>query len=74
MLIFCNDVSPRLVREFNKTLELHHIDIPVFETELTIEEIHFFVGYKAGVITVDDENFSRKIISLLTQEENANGN
>lgn len=74
MIIFCSDVSPRLIEEFKKTLELHSIDLPVFETELTITEIHFFVGCRAGVVTVDDENFSRKIISLLTQEENANGN
>lgn len=74
MLLFCCDASPRLVKEFKKTLELHGVDIPVFETELTIEEIHFFVGYRAGVLTVDDENFSDKIISLLKQEENANGN
>lgn len=74
MLLFCSDVSPRLVNEFKKTMELHSIDIPIFETEITIEEIHIFVGYKAGVLTVDDENFSKKIISLLKQEEYANGN
>lgn len=65
MLIFCSDVSPRLVGEFKKTMELHNIDLPVYQIDITIEEIHFFVGYKAGVITVDDENFSNKIISLL---------
>ena len=31
------------------------------------DEIYFGVGYKAGVITVDDENFAKKIISLLEQ-------
>ena len=74
MIFFCCDVSPRLVKEFKKTMELHGIDIPLFQTEITIEQIHFFVGYKAGVLTVDDENFSKRIISLLKQEEYANGN
>ncbi|MGN0521294.1 MAG: L7Ae/L30e/S12e/Gadd45 family ribosomal protein [Eubacterium sp.] len=73
-LIFCRDVSPRLVREFENTIQTNKIDVPVFKTELTIEEIHFFVGYKAGVITVNDENFSKQIILLLKQEEHANGN
>ena len=37
------------------------------EKDITIDEIYFGVGYKAGVITVDDENFAKKIISLLEQ-------
>lgn len=65
MLLLCSDVSPRLVKEFQKTMELHSISVPLFQTDITIDEIHFFVGYKAGVLTVDDENFSNKIISLL---------
>lgn len=65
MLMLCSNVSPRLVREFKKTIELHGIDVPVYQVDITIEEIHFFVGTKAGVLTVDDENFSTKIISLL---------
>lgn len=69
MILFCGDVSPRLIKEFRKTFELHSIDIPFFETEITIEEIHHFVGYKAGVLTVNDENFSKKIISLLTDTD-----
>lgn len=69
MLVLCSDVSPRLVREFKKTAELHNINIPIYETELTIDEIHFFVGYKAGVFTIDDENFSKKTASLLTAND-----
>ena len=32
------------------------------------------LGYKAGVITVDDTNFSKRIIELINQEENEYGN
>lgn len=74
MLLFCADVSPRLVKEFKKTLALKKINIPVFETALTMDEIHFYVGYRAGVLTIDDVNFSDKIIKLLIQEEIANDN
>lgn len=68
LLLICSDVSPRLVKEFQKTMELHSINIPLFQTDITIEEIHFFVGYKAGVLTVDDENFASRIISLLESD------
>ena len=74
LLLFCGDVSPRLIKEFEKTMEHGKINVPVLKTKLTIDEIHFFTGYRAGVITVDDENFSKQIILLLRQEENANGN
>ena len=55
LLLFCSDVSPRLISEFEKTIELHHFKVKVIKTD------------KAGVITVDDENFAKKIISLLEQ-------
>jgi len=65
MVLICSDASKRLVKEF---------DIPLIVADITINEIHFAVGYKAGIMTVDDVNFSKKIISLIEQEENANGN
>ena len=67
LLIFCSDVSPRLVAEFEKTIELHHFKVKVIKTDITIDEIYFGVGYKAGCMTVNDENFDKKIISLLNQ-------
>ena len=39
----------------------------VIKTDITIDEIYFGVGYKAGCMTVNDENFAKKIISLLNQ-------
>lgn len=74
MVLICSDTSKRLVSEFERTLENFRLDIPLMVADITINEIHFAVGYKAGVMTVDDVNFSDKIISLLEQEENANGN
>lgn len=73
MLLLCSDVSPRLAHEFEKTVENSRRDIPVLLTDITMDEIHFAVGYRAGVMTVDDENFCKKIISLLRQEEQVNG-
>lgn len=74
MLLLCSDTSPRLCREFEKTLAVNNINIPVYQADITMAEIHFSVGYKAGVMTIEDENFTKRIIELLEQEENANGN
>ena len=67
LVLFCSDVSPRLVTEFERTKELHHVNVKLIQTDITINEIYFGVGYKAGVMAVDDENMAKKIISLLEQ-------
>lgn len=69
-LFFCSDISQRLIREIKHTLEKREIDLPVFETLFTMEEIHMATGYRAGVFTIDDENLANKIIQLINQEEN----
>ena len=65
LVLFCSDASPRLVDEFKKTLENARLDIPVIVTEFTMSEIQFSIGYKAGVMTLDDDNFAKRIIELL---------
>ncbi|MCH5317865.1 MAG: hypothetical protein J1E05_07795 [Eubacterium sp.] len=65
LLIFTSDTSERLRREIGITMEKKSIDLPVLIPDITISEIHYSCGYKAGIITVNDENFSKKIISLL---------
>lgn len=74
LLLFCSDVSPRLIKEFEKTLEKHSINITVIKTDFTLNEIHFGIGYKAGVLTVDDENFSKRIAELLNFDSKTGGN
>lgn len=68
MLVFACDTSERLRREFETAMEKHNIHIPVFITDITISEIHYSCGYKAGVIAVNDENFCKKISSLIKDE------
>ncbi|MCM1115323.1 MAG: ribosomal L7Ae/L30e/S12e/Gadd45 family protein [Clostridium sp.] len=67
-VIFCSDVSERLINEFQKTIENAGADIPVLETDITMNEIHFSIGYKAGVMTLDDSNFAKRVIELLKEE------
>ncbi|MBR2133932.1 MAG: ribosomal L7Ae/L30e/S12e/Gadd45 family protein [Eubacterium sp.] len=74
MIVFTSDSSKRLVKEFEVFTKKHNPDIPVYIIKPTIDEIHFSLGYRAGVMTVDDDNFCKRIISLLTQEEMIYGN
>ncbi len=67
MLVFACDTSVRLRHEFETAMDKKNIHIPVFVPDITISEIHYSCGYKAGVIAVNDENFSKKISSLLNE-------
>lgn len=67
LLIFACDTSERLRREFDFSMKKDGIDIPVLTPEITISEIHYACGYKAGVLAVNDENFAKKIISLIEE-------
>lgn len=70
VVIFASDASQRLFDEFAVTIERYSKDIPSIRINETINELHMALGYKAGVITVDDSNFSKRIIELINQEEN----
>lgn len=67
LLIFANDTSERVRNELKLTIRKNNAALPVYIADISISEIHFSCGYKAGIITVDDENFSKKIISLLNE-------
>jgi ribosomal protein L7Ae-like RNA K-turn-binding protein len=74
LIIFASDVSDRLIQEFKIASDKFCPDITICKIDETINDVHMLLGYKAGVITVDDKNFSDRIAQLIKQEENANGN
>ena len=69
LLIFASDVSPRLINEFNTQTERYSKNIICCNIEETINELYAALGYKAGVITVDDANFSNRITQLIASNE-----
>ncbi len=73
LIIICEDASPRLAGEFNR-LTGDRKGVELIQSHITMDEVHFAIGYKAAVMAVEDENFSVRIIELLRQEENANDN
>lgn len=72
MVMLCSDASDRLVAEFRKTIDNSCREIPLFVVGITMDEIHFAVGYKAGVMTLDDENFSKRVIELIREQTASN--
>jgi len=74
MIIFTGDSSQRLYKEFEELAKREGADIPILKLKLTMDEIHFSLGYKAGVTTVDDANFSKRIEELTEQEDILYGN
>lgn len=74
LVVFASDASERLFNEFQVTIDRYYKDLTCIRIAETICELHSALGYKAGVITVDDSNFSKRIIELINQEENDYGN
>ncbi len=68
LVVFSSDISKRLVSEFEKAASEQKGEIPCVSIDETINDIHRFVGYKAGVLTVDDINFSTRIYELIKEE------
>lgn len=68
LLIFSSDVSPRLIEEFNVATEKFNKNLQAISVVENMNELHMALGYKAGVMTVDDINFSSRIIELINQE------
>ncbi len=64
VLLFAKDISARAQKDMLVIVEKQRVSVPVIYLSSTIDEIHFALGYKAGIITVDDENFAEKIKSL----------
>lgn len=73
LLIFANNASERLEEEIGRSADLFAPELPCVRIKESIDEIHFLLGYKAGVITVNDTNFADRIIELVNQEENEYG-
>lgn len=74
LIVFASDISKRLTEEFELAKQKHYPELEMIKIDETIEELHKALGYKAGVIAVNDSNFSVRIIQLIKQEGNEYGN
>lgn len=67
LILFACDMSDRIKREFGDTAAKYMPALPCIVLDDSINDLHFALGYKAGVITVDDENFANRIIELINE-------
>lgn len=74
LIIFAKDVSQRLIEEFDTASQKYYPFLQSIQIDDSMDDIYFALGYKAGVITVDDNNFSGRIKELIIQEESVYGN
>lgn len=69
LVLAATDVSPRLIREFETACQKVARPPRMRTLPCTINEVHFALGYRAGVLTVEDAGFAKRIEELLQQEE-----
>lgn len=62
--LLASDASDRLKREFQKAAAYDGRELPIFETEYSMQDIKNATGLKAGVLTTEDEGFAKKIAEL----------
>ena len=73
LIIFARDISPRLIEEFTVARDKYNNELEMLQIDESIDELYRALGYKAGVIAVNDSNFSVRLIELIKQEENEYG-
>ncbi len=73
LIVFTSDTSERLKREITLEAKKRAEKAECRVIRETMDEIHFLLGYRAGVLSVNDINFASRITQLIDQEENAYG-
>ena len=63
------NASPRLGLVLESAVQMRAYAPRMRALPCTIDEIHFALGYRAGVLTVEDAGFAARIEELLQQEE-----
>lgn len=67
LCIVCADASERLKKEFSHACGYDGKKIQIALTDCKMEEISKAIGTKAAVLTVDEEGFAKRILSLLNE-------
>ncbi len=64
LCVLCSDASERLEREMKHACCYKNKNIPVVKADFEIKELSAAIGTKAAVITVNDEGFAKKLLTL----------
>lgn len=65
-IIIASDISPKTEKEVRFFSEKQNV--PVAKTILTLDGIYYALGKKAGILTICDNGFAKKALSLCETE------
>ncbi len=67
LILLSNDVSERAKRDMLITAEKHFAGLNVLQADITMDDIYGACGYRAGILTVNNAEMSKKFISLINE-------
>lgn len=73
LVLFTVDASPRVQAEIRRLVMREMPQVRCIQIKQTMDTVHMMLGYRAGIMSVNDENFAKRLIELLNQEGNAYG-
>ena len=66
LVITCCDSSERLKREMKDECSYDNRNIKYMDVPFTMKELSFCINARAGVISIDESGFAKKIESIIT--------
>ena len=69
LCVLCFDASERLEREVRHACSYENKNNPVLKAHFGIKELSKAIGTKAAVISINDEGFSKKLLSMFEQDK-----
>lgn len=67
LCVLCFDASERLEREIRHACSYGGKNIPVIKSGFSAGELSKAIGTKTAVVSVNDEGFSKKLLSMFEQ-------
>ncbi|MBQ7980612.1 MAG: ribosomal L7Ae/L30e/S12e/Gadd45 family protein [Oscillospiraceae bacterium] len=69
-VIIASDISPKTEKEVR--FFSGKKNIPVARTAMTLDEVYYTIGKKAGILTICDKGFAEKALSICENENTDN--
>ena len=68
LCVLCVDASERLEREIKHACSYENKNIPVLKANFDMKTLSKAIGTKAAVISINDEGFAKKLLSMFEQD------
>jgi ribosomal protein L7Ae-like RNA K-turn-binding protein len=67
LIFIAKDFSKKSAEKATRLAKLKQI--PVINTDLTIDELYYLLSYKSGIFGIKDKGFAEKLQQLLQEED-----